>query len=79
MSRHLSPSQRPNKKNPSYQSVCLYVYPPIVARKRLGKNPLIFAWQRLGRNVTAVTNTQATMEELLDKSFLMRSVSYEGK
>jgi hypothetical protein len=24
--------------NPSHQSVCLYVYPRIVARKRLGKN-----------------------------------------
>jgi hypothetical protein len=24
--------------NPSHQSVCLYVYPPIVARQRLGKN-----------------------------------------
>jgi hypothetical protein len=29
--------------------MCLYVYPPIVAR------------QRLGRNVTAVTNTHATI------------------
>jgi hypothetical protein len=30
--------------NPSHQTVCLYVYPPIVAR------------QRLGKNVTAATN-----------------------
>jgi hypothetical protein len=36
--------------NPSHQSVRLYVYAPIVARKRLGKN------------VTAATNAQATME-----------------
>jgi hypothetical protein len=36
--------------NPSDQSVCLYVYPPIVAR------------QRLGKNFTATTNTQATIE-----------------
>jgi hypothetical protein len=36
--------------------VCVCV-PPIVAR------------QRLGRNVTAVTNTHATIEELLDESF----------
>jgi hypothetical protein len=32
--------------NPSHQSVCLYVYLPIVAR------------QRLGRHVTAATNTR---------------------
>jgi hypothetical protein len=45
----------------------------------LGKNPPIFARQRLGRNVTAVTNTQATTEELLDASFSMLPVSYQGK
>jgi hypothetical protein len=39
--------------------VCLCI-PPIVAR------------QRLGRNVTAVTNTHATIEELLDASFSCR-------
>jgi hypothetical protein len=33
--------------NPSYQSVSLYVYPPIVARQRLGKNSHIVARQRL--------------------------------
>jgi hypothetical protein len=54
-------------KNPSHESVCLYVYPPIVVRQRLGKNPPIFA--RLGGNVTAVRNTHATIEELLDASF----------
>jgi hypothetical protein len=37
--------------NPSHQSVCLYVYPPMVPR------------QRLGKNVTAATNTHATIEE----------------
>jgi hypothetical protein len=47
--------------NPSYESVCLYVYPSIVARERIGKN------------VTAATNTHATIEELLDL-FSMRSV-----
>jgi hypothetical protein len=45
-------------------SVCLS---PIVAR------------QRLGRKVTAVTNTQATIEELLEASFSLWSVSYQGK
>jgi hypothetical protein len=46
----------------------------IVAKQRLGKNHLIVA--RLGRNVTAVTNTHATIEELFDASF---SMSYQGK
>jgi hypothetical protein len=82
-------------------SVCVSVYPPVVARQRLGKSPLIVARQllgknprsllvngsvkmflsllgngsvkipivarqRLGRTVTAVTNTHAIIEELLD-------------
>jgi hypothetical protein len=46
-------------------SVC--VSPPIVAR------------QRLDRNVTAVTNKFSTIEELLDASFSMWPVSYQGK
>jgi hypothetical protein len=70
---------------------CVCVFPPIVARQRLGKsilivarqrlgkNPLIVAMQRLGRNVTSVTNTHATIEELLDASFSMWPVSYQGK
>jgi hypothetical protein len=40
-----------------------------VARKRLGKNPPIFARQRLSQKVPAVTNTHATIEEFLDASF----------
>jgi hypothetical protein len=71
-------------------SVCVSGYPPIVARQRLGKyhlivatqrlgkNPPIVARQRLGINVTAVTNTHA-IEELLDASFSMWPVSYQGK
>jgi hypothetical protein len=71
--------------------VCVCVYHPIVARQRLGKNPLILARQRLGKNppivdrqrlgrtVTAVTNTHARIEELLDASFSKRPVSYQGK
>jgi hypothetical protein len=39
----------------------------------------IVASHRLGRNVTAVTNTHATIEELLDASFSMWPVSYKGK
>jgi hypothetical protein len=71
--------------------VCVSVYPPIVARQCLGKNPffvarqrlgkypLIFARQRLGRNVTALTNTHAIIEQLLDASFSMWPVSYQGR
>jgi hypothetical protein len=49
--------------------VCVYVfvYPFIVAR------------QWLGRKVTAVTNTHASTEEMLDASFSMWPVSYQGK
>jgi hypothetical protein len=62
--------------------VCLYI-PAIVARQLLSKNPLVIAGQRLvknpplvpgqrlGRNFTALTNTHATIEELLDASFSM--------
>jgi hypothetical protein len=53
--------------NPSHQSVCLYVYPSIVAR------------QRFGKNVTAATNTHATIGELLVASFSMRYGSYQRK
>jgi hypothetical protein len=58
--------------------VCLCI-PPIVARQRLVKSPLFIPRQRLGRNVTAVTNTHAKIEELLDASFSMWPVSYQGK
>jgi hypothetical protein len=47
--------------------VCVSVCPPIVAR------------QRLGRNVTVITNTHATIEKLLDAPFSMWPVSYQGK
>jgi hypothetical protein len=53
--------------------------PLIVARQRLGKNLRIFGRQRLGRNVTEVTNIPATIEELLDASFSMWPLSYQGK
>jgi hypothetical protein len=41
--------------------------------------PIIVARQRLGKNVTVATNTQATIEELLDASLSMLSVSYLRK
>jgi hypothetical protein len=52
--------------NPSHQSFCLYVYPPLVAR------------QHLGKSFTAARNTYA-IEDLLDSSLCMRSVSYQRK
>jgi hypothetical protein len=48
--------------NSSHESVCLYVYLPVVAR------------QQLGKNFATVTNTHATIEELMDVSFYMQSV-----
>jgi hypothetical protein len=71
--------------------VCLSVHSHIVARQRLSKNPLIVARQRIGinslivdnqrldRNVKTVTNTHAKIEELLDASFSMWPVWYQGK
>jgi hypothetical protein len=59
--------------------VCVSVYPLIVAREQLGKNPHIVARQKLSTNVTMVTNTHATIEEWLDASFSMWPVSYQGK
>jgi hypothetical protein len=53
--------------NPYHQSVCLCVYSPIVAR------------QSISKKVTEATNTHPAIEELLDASFSMRSVSYQGK
>jgi hypothetical protein len=63
----------------SHCYVCVCVVSPIVARQQLGKNSPIVARHRLFRNVTAVTNTHATKEELLDASFSMWPVSYQGK
>jgi hypothetical protein len=51
--------------------VCVTVYPFIVARQRTDKNPHIVARQRLSRNFTVVTNTHATIENMLDGSFSM--------
>jgi hypothetical protein len=53
--------------NPSHQSVCLYVYPPLVPREGLGEN------------VTTVKNTHETTEEMLNAPFSTRSVSYQRK
>jgi hypothetical protein len=53
--------------NTSHQSTCLRVY------------ALIVASQRLGKNVTAATNTHPTLEEFLNTSFSMRTVLYHWK
>jgi hypothetical protein len=53
--------------NPSHQSVCLYVYPHIAAR------------QRIGKNVTAATNTNVRIEELLERRFLCGPCRIKGK
>jgi hypothetical protein len=55
-----------HKSLPSSLCVCMYIL-PIVAR------------QRMGKNVTAATNTHTTIEELLDASLSMLSVSYQRK
>jgi hypothetical protein len=52
--------------------VCLYVYPPIVARQRLGKNSSIVASQRLGRNVRPGRNIHAKICVVLFKTTFRR-------
>jgi hypothetical protein len=70
-------------------SVCLFPLPLLgnglvkIPLSLLGngsvKIPLIDARQRLGISVNVVTNTHVTLEELLDASFSMWPVSYQGK
>jgi hypothetical protein len=52
--------------HPSHLSVCLYLYAPIVAR------------QRLGKNVTAAKNTRNS-RGIVGRVVFMRSVSYQRK
>jgi hypothetical protein len=51
----------------TWLSECMYMYTLIVAR------------QRLGKHFPRAMNTLVTMEELLDASFSMGSVSYQSK
>jgi hypothetical protein len=51
----------------------------IVARQHLCKNIPTVARQQLGVNFIGATNTQKTIEELLDALFSMLSVSFQGK
>jgi hypothetical protein len=62
----------------SHCCVCLLTPPPALLGNGSGKNPAIVARQRLGRNGTAVMNTHATIEELLDAACSMWPVSYQG-
>jgi hypothetical protein len=48
--------------NLSHQSACLYMYPLIVARQWLGKNPPDVGRQWLDKNVTAAHNTHGTIK-----------------
>jgi hypothetical protein len=64
--------------NPFHHSVCLCEYPNVV-RQRPVKNTPIVPEQRHCKNVAAETNSHARIEELLDASFSMRSVSYQRK
>jgi hypothetical protein len=41
--------------------------------------PPIVARQRVGKHIPAATNSHATIEKLLDASFSVLSVLYEGK
>jgi hypothetical protein len=57
------PVSAPYFMNASHQSVCLMCIPPSL----------------LGKNVTATTNEDASMEELLDASIYMRSTPFKRK
>jgi hypothetical protein len=53
-----------------------FINPPISVPARV--SPTV-ARKRLGENVTAAMNTQATIEESLDASSSMRPLSYQRK
>jgi hypothetical protein len=63
----MSPSQRRTSEIPPINLCVCMCIPPIVAR------------QRLSKKATVATDTYPTIEELLDDSSLMRSVSYHRK
>jgi hypothetical protein len=45
--------------------VCVFVYPTIVARQRLGKSPLIVSKQRLGKDPFIVARQRLGKNSLL--------------
>jgi hypothetical protein len=66
ISWNLSQSQWLTHKSPLSICVPVFIFPTV-------------AKQRHGKNVRAATNTHVTIEELLDASFSVRSVSYQRK
>jgi hypothetical protein len=60
--------------------LCVYMCIPLsLLDNGSVKIPLSSSRQQLDKTVTAATNTHATIEELLDASFSMRFVSYQGR
>jgi hypothetical protein len=55
--------------NLTHHFICLYVYPPFIARYWLSKNPHIVARQRLSKNVTSAT-MHTIIQELFDVPLL---------
>jgi hypothetical protein len=66
--------------NPSHQSVCLYVYPSYRCKTTARLSVYLFLLLGNGLvNTFPCQRIQATIEELLDVSFCMRSVSYQRR
>jgi hypothetical protein len=62
--------------------LCVCVFVCVSALSLLDNGSIKISYvarQRIGRNVTAVTNTHATIEELMDASFSVLPVSYQKK
>jgi hypothetical protein len=59
--------------------VCVCIPPLSLLENGSVKMSPILARQRLGRNVSAVTNTHAKIYEFLEASISMWPVSYQGK
>jgi hypothetical protein len=64
--------------NPSHQSAWLHVYRTTVARQRLGIHPIV-ARQRLGKKVTAATNTHAAIGRIVGHVVFMWPVSFQRR
>jgi hypothetical protein len=62
--------------NPAHQSVCLYVYASYCFNGSVNYIPPSVARQRPSKNLTATTNI---LNNRLDASFSMRTVSYQRK
>jgi hypothetical protein len=49
-------------RNPSHQSVCVYVYPTIVDRQWFGKSPLLLLGDGSVKEVARTMNVHPTIE-----------------